>query len=116
MVSAYHPDLDESSVVTETVQQPLRFRARELDLITGLYYVRNRWYDPVANRFVSEDPIGLQGGINLYAYAGNSPTNFRDPFGLDRRGPLPSLNRQRRRLLVVCGRRRSGAVPPHRSG
>src|SRR5215213_2181772 len=57
--------------------------ARDLDPITGLYYVRNRWYDPVAARFVSEDPIGLEGGINGYAYAGNSPTNARDPSGLD---------------------------------
>jgi len=57
--------------------------ARELDPITNLYYVRNRWYDPVAGRFVSEDPIGLEGGINPYAYVGNSPTNMRDPSGLD---------------------------------
>ncbi len=57
--------------------------ARELDPITGLYYVRNRWYDPVDNRFVSEDPIGLAGGINTYAYVGNDPMNFRDPWGLD---------------------------------
>jgi RHS repeat-associated protein len=71
------------AAVTENVQQPLRYIARELDPLTGLYYVRNRWYDPVTNRFVSEGPIGLAGGINLYAYALNSPTNLRDPMGLD---------------------------------
>ena len=70
------------SALTENVQQPLRYMARELDPITGLYYVRNRWYDPVMNRFVSEDPIGIAGGINTYAYAANSPTNLRDPSGL----------------------------------
>jgi RHS repeat-associated protein len=79
---AYDP-WGEMSALTENVQQPLRYMARELDPITGLYYVRNRWYDPVMNRFVSEDPIGLEGGINTYAYVGNSPTNFRDPLGLD---------------------------------
>jgi RHS repeat-associated protein len=64
------------------VQQPLRYMARELDPGTQLYYVRNRWYDPALARFVSEDPIGLEGGINPYVYAGNSPTNATDPFGL----------------------------------
>jgi hypothetical protein len=44
--------------------------------------VRARWYDPQTGRFVSEDPIGLAGGINPYAYAANSPVNFTDPFGL----------------------------------
>jgi len=73
----------EMAAVTENVQQPLRYMARELDPITGLYYVRNRWYDPVTNRFVSEDPIGLEGGINTYAYVGNDPVNQRDPLGLD---------------------------------
>jgi RHS repeat-associated protein len=57
-------------------------RRAGLDPITGLYYVRNRWYDPVMNRFVSEDPIGLTGGINMYAYVGNNPLNARDPLGL----------------------------------
>lgn len=47
-------------------------------------------YDPKTGRFTSEDPIGLAGGINLYAYAGNNPVTFSDPFGLkkgcERRG------------------------------
>ena len=50
---------------------------------TQLYYVRNRWYDPDAHRFVSEDPIGLSGGLNLYVFGGNDPVNGRDPTGLD---------------------------------
>jgi RHS repeat-associated protein len=62
--------------------QPLRFMARELDFSTGLYYVRNRWYDPALARFVSEDPIGLAGGLNTYAYVDNDPVNRRDPSGL----------------------------------
>jgi len=68
---------------SEAVAQPLRFMARELDATTGLYYVRARWYDPALARFNSEDPIGLEGGINPYAYMGNEPQNGRDPFGLD---------------------------------
>ena len=48
----------------------------------GLYYVHACWYDPYLGRFVSEDPIGLAGGINLYAYAANDPINLSDPSGL----------------------------------
>ncbi|MGQ0766958.1 MAG: RHS repeat-associated core domain-containing protein [Gemmatimonadota bacterium] len=50
---------------------------------TQLYYVRARWYDPVARRFISEDPIGLEGGLNPYTFGGNDPVNMSDPSGLD---------------------------------
>jgi RHS repeat-associated protein len=63
-------------------RQPLRFAARELDATAGLYYVRARWYDASMGRFISEDPIGLAGGINNYAYAANDPVNLSDPSGL----------------------------------
>lgn len=49
---------------------------------TQLYYVRARWYDPVTRRFVSEDPIGLDGGINPYVYGENDPVGMTDPLGL----------------------------------
>lgn len=49
---------------------------------TGLYFYRARYYNPTLQRFISEDPIGFAGGdANLYAYVGNSPTNFFDPIG-----------------------------------
>jgi RHS repeat-associated protein len=48
----------------------------------GYVYLRNRWYDPQTGRFLSQDPIGLAGGVNLYAYAGNNPVAYSDPFGL----------------------------------
>jgi RHS repeat-associated protein len=47
-----------------------------------LYYMRNRWYDPVAGRFLSEDPIGLAGGMNPYAFVDDDPINGSDPSGL----------------------------------
>ena len=49
----------------------------------GFVYLRNRWYDPQTGRFLTQDPIGLAGGVNLHAYAGNNPVTFSDPFGLD---------------------------------
>ena len=49
---------------------------------SGFTYLRNRWYDPATGRFLTQDPIGLAGGVNLYAYAGNNPIAFSDPFGL----------------------------------
>ncbi len=49
---------------------------------TGLIYSRARYYDPAIGRFTQRDPIGLQGGINPYAYVNNNPTNFTDPWGL----------------------------------
>ena len=49
----------------------------------GFIYLRNRWYDPTTGRFLTQDPIGLAGGVNLYEYAGSNPVSFDDPFGLD---------------------------------
>jgi RHS repeat-associated protein len=46
------------------------------------FYRRNRAYDPATGRFTQEDPIGLEGGVNLYGFAGGDPVNFSDPFGL----------------------------------
>ncbi len=48
----------------------------------GFTYLRNRWYDPQTGRFLTQDPIGLAGGVNLYSYAGGNPVAFSDPFGL----------------------------------
>lgn len=73
---------------TGAVDQPLRFGSREWDDASGLYYNRARWYDPDVDttrhvgRFISEDPIRLAGGANLYAYAGDDPVNGVDPTGL----------------------------------
>jgi RHS repeat-associated protein len=49
----------------------------------GLYYMRARYYDPESGRFISEDPIGFEGGdVNLYVYSGNNPVMMVDPWGL----------------------------------
>jgi RHS repeat-associated protein len=54
------------------------------DSALNLYYVRQRWYDPVARRFISQDPLGFDGGdTNLFRYAMNDPVNKDDPSGQD---------------------------------
>lgn len=50
----------------------------------GLVYLRARYYQPSFGRFVSRDPIGYMGGLNLYDYVRNNPLVFVDPFGLDK--------------------------------
>jgi RHS repeat-associated protein len=58
------------------------YTGRERDADTGLLHYRARWYDPAQGRFISEDPIGFEGGMNWYAYVDNSPLSASDPFGL----------------------------------
>ncbi|WP_218656765.1 RHS repeat-associated core domain-containing protein, partial [Enterobacter cloacae] len=48
---------------------------------TGLHYNLFRYYDPQVGRFIVQDPIGLNGGWNLYQYAPN-PLSWIDPWGL----------------------------------
>ena len=59
----------------ETLAAPLRFtwQGREYSHATGLYNFRARWYDPAAGRWLSKDPIGLEGGLNLYEAFENIP-------------------------------------------
>jgi RHS repeat-associated protein len=58
----------------------LKYTGREDDG-AGLYYYRARYYDPAIGRFVSEDPLGFEAGINFYSYVGNNPVNGNDPSG-----------------------------------
>ncbi|HID4616176.1 TPA: RHS repeat-associated core domain-containing protein, partial [Pluralibacter gergoviae] len=53
---------------------------------SGLHYNLFRYYDPDSGRFTVQDPIGLAGGVNLYAYAPN-PLSWIDPLGLSKCKP-----------------------------
>ncbi|GIW82879.1 MAG: hypothetical protein KatS3mg105_4686 [Gemmatales bacterium] len=59
-----------------------RFTGREFESITGFQYHRARYYDPATGRWTSQDPLGLLADVNPYRYAGNSPVNAVDPFGM----------------------------------
>jgi len=66
---------------TGTDDTPLQFTGRENDGAPGLYYYRARYYGAKIGRFISEDPIGLSGGLNFYAYANGDPIDNTDPSG-----------------------------------
>lgn len=62
---------------------PFRYTAREWDTETGLYFYRARYYDSMAGRFLSEDPLGTDSDdLDLYRYVQNSPVGYTDPRGL----------------------------------
>jgi len=64
------------------------FASREFDAESNLIYNRARMYNPTAGKWLSQDPIGLNGGLNLYSYAGNNPVLYTDPDGT---GPVSGL-------------------------
>jgi RHS repeat-associated protein len=72
-----------------TNANPYQFTGRENDG-TGLYFYRARYYGPTFQRFVTQDPVGFNGGsLNLYSYAGDDPANQYDPLGLQIRPVTP---------------------------
>ena len=77
---------------SEGFAQPFKYVGRLGVMSEGdFYYMRARYYDPLNGRFISEDPLGFDGGdVNLYVYGSNAPTIYSDSWGLSAlAGALP---------------------------
>ncbi len=77
----YHTYGNVAKMAVCEVENNLRFQGQYFDEETGLHYNRHRYYNPNSGQFISQDPIGLLGGVNNYQYVPN-PTGWVDPFGL----------------------------------
>ena len=75
--------LGNQTACSGSLTNPFRYTGREFDTETNLYFYRARYYDQTVGRFLSEDPIRFESGVNFYAYALNNPSNNTDPSGLD---------------------------------
>jgi len=92
-------------------RNPIRFQGQYFDEETGLHYNRYRYYDPNTARYLTQDPIRLAGGENLFQYAPNS-TGWIDPLGLNR---FPQLTQKIKDLkagrdVTVCSFKEADAV------
>ncbi|NUP12223.1 MAG: RHS repeat-associated core domain-containing protein [Polyangiaceae bacterium] len=65
-----------------TPPTPLRVLGQYADEETGLHYNWHRYYDPRTGRYTTPDPLGIDAGLDPFAYANNAPTSFVDPYGL----------------------------------
>jgi RHS repeat-associated protein len=110
--------LPERSRAEHATKQPIRMQGQYADTETGLYYNTFRYYDPDVGRFISEDPIGLLGGLNLYQFAPNADA-WVDPWGWcagvvkkpPARATLPNtanFNRGSRNFYLEQGTAKSG--------
>ena len=70
----------ETIISEETTLNRLRYNAQTEDELTGLYYLRARYYAPSIGRFTQEDVI-YNDGLNLYAYCNSNPVMYSDPSG-----------------------------------
>ncbi|GAK58232.1 YD repeat protein [Candidatus Vecturithrix granuli] len=87
IVAQYRYDpFDNLLAQSGTLEQPFRFSTKRCDAATGLVYYGRRFYSPAMGRWTTRDPLGEHGGLNLYAFVGNNPVNWVDPYGQELAG------------------------------
>jgi RHS repeat-associated protein len=103
VVSSYeYSAYGQTNTTGDEAFNPYRYTGREYEEL-DLYYYRARYYDPDLGRFISSDPVGLQGGMNAYVYVNSNPVNLIDPAGLKSiaNNPLFSDPRIKACILVL---------------
>ncbi|MGE0084745.1 MAG: RHS repeat-associated core domain-containing protein [Desulfococcaceae bacterium] len=80
----------EARIKLADIVNNLRFPGQYYDSETGLHYNWHRYYDPDSGRYLTPDPIGLAGGMNLYVYVDGNPVNRADPEGLEQKNLYPN--------------------------
>lgn len=95
----YQTDGKASLAADNQIVSNLRFAGQYFDAETGLHYNTRRYYDPNIGRYITQDPIGYDGGINLYNYVDSDPINAIDPTG----EILPALALGYARCVLACG-------------
>ena len=79
---AEYSPFGKATIQTSKIELNLRFPGQYEDQESGTHYNYYRDYNPETGRYITSDPIGLNGGINTFAYVGGNPVNFIDPLGL----------------------------------
>jgi len=75
---------------TGSLEQPFGFSAKRYFAELGLVYYGFRYYSPAMAKWITRDPIGEKGGVNLYVFVLNNPVNWVDPWGLVTLGDIIS--------------------------
>jgi RHS repeat-associated protein len=81
LVESYEYDPYGEVLSVSSVGNRYLFTGRRLDIETGNYYYRARYYDPEDGRFLQRDPLGFIDGMGLYSYVKNNPIKYIDPQG-----------------------------------